>query len=724
MKRAHQFQQLWRHFGPEWLAYRMLYAARLRSGLLRRRMPALDWQEQPLSRLVKDSKLAEPESYLEHRRRHSPAFFFAPSSLRRYQPYFAEWDKEAGTTPLSLADGLARGDYRYFEHTTLQLGFPPDWHANPFTGQAAPSDRHWSEIADFGHGDIKVIWEQNRFGFVYALARAYWRSGDDKYALLFWQLVESWRMKNRPQRGVNWKCGQETSFRLMAWCFGLYAFLESRATTADRVAALAQMIAVSGRRIESNLSYALSQRNNHGISEGVGLWTIGALFPELLAAERWRETGRQVLETLGRELIYEDGAFVQHSLNYQRLMLHDYLWALRLAELHGQPFSAELKERVCQSGLLLYQLQDDVSGRVPNYGQNDGALILPLSNCDYRDFRPVIQATHYSSTGARCYARGPWDEDLLWLFGPDALDAPVEAARRDDLHAEVGGYYTLRASDGFAFIRCASFRDRPGQADMLHVDLWWKGQNLALDPGTYSYNAAPPWDNALSRTAYHNTVTVDGLDQMEPVSKFVWLPWLRSRKRYYRKSTDGHLAYWEGEHDGYLRLKPPVSYRRALARLGDEAWVVLDALDSAGEHGYRLHWLFNDLPYEWDGESGGLTLRTPVAPYYVRIGTPDGSGIYSLTRADEHDPRGWHSPFYHYREPALSVDLASRASSLLFWTVFSAEPSSVILDGTVLSVKTGSLSAALNLERGQGVQRPLVNEVAVDGELEERLEIS
>ncbi len=82
---------------------------------------------------------------------------------------------------------------------------------------------------------------------------------------------------------------------------------------------LANMIAVSGERIEANIYYALSQQNNHGISEGMGLWTIGLLFPEFQQAERWRQRGMEILETQGQELIYNDGSYAQHSFNYQRL---------------------------------------------------------------------------------------------------------------------------------------------------------------------------------------------------------------------------------------------------------------------------------------------------------------------------------------------------------------------------------------------------------------------
>ena len=127
-----------------------------------------------------------------------------------------------------------------------------------------------------------------RFGFVFQLVRAYWRIGDESLAEYFWQLVEDWRAHNPPQAGVNWKCGQEASLRVMAWCFGLWGFAEAAASSAERIARLAQMLAVSGQRISSNLRYALSQRNNHGISEAAGLWTLGTLFPELRQAAGWR----------------------------------------------------------------------------------------------------------------------------------------------------------------------------------------------------------------------------------------------------------------------------------------------------------------------------------------------------------------------------------------------------------------------------------------------------
>jgi len=718
--RVHQLHHLWRHLGPDWLAYRVGYAARMRTGVLRRKMPATEWEDQPLSSLLADASLADAQSYLDYRRMQAPAFFFAPARRPEYQRYFAVWDGE-GATPVKLCEELAGGRLRYFEHTRAQTGFPPDWHANPFTGERAPVDIHWSEIGDFENGDIKIIWEPSRFGYTYLLVRGYWRTAEERFAEMFWQLVEDWHEHNPPQLGANWKCGQEISFRVMAWCFGLYGFLDAQATTAPRVAMLAQMIAVSGERIEANLEYALSQHNNHGISEGLGLWTIGALFPELRFAEQWKETGRQVLEDLGRELIYDDGAFSQHSANYHRLMLHDYLWVLRLGEILNQPFSSELRDRVGRSGEFLYQIQDETSGRVPYYGHNDGALVLPLSNCDYQDFRPVVQATHYLTTGKRCYSSGDWDEDLLWLFGPDAVTAPVVTRERADFGAEQGGCYTLRSEDGFAFTRCGAFRHRPAHADILHMDLWWRGQNIATDAGTFSYNTPAPWDDPLSHTTYHNTATVDGRDQMERVGRFLWLPWARGRVLSHRRSAAGHLSYFEGEHDGYNRLNPPALHRRAILRVG-EHWLVLDRLTSAAEHLYRLHWLLMDAQHKWDKSENRAKLTTPAGYYYVQAGSSASASEFSVVRADESSARGWRAPYYGYREPALSLDLTTRAKSVQFWTVLGPEPCEVRSseDAIQLRGERWHANASLTMDDRGG---SLASQVILSGAIQDQLEI-
>ncbi len=689
--------------------FRAGYALRKRSGVLRRSLPATSWEAQPLACFLRDRRLADPVAYLQHWSEQQRPFFFGAADQETFRKRFAEWDamrrhpvsslvEETGRhrpssndlsgthgdsrhgvsathggsaidiSPVSAADALCEGVFRFFEHREINLGCPPDWHQHPITGVPSPADRHWSEIGDFEAGDIKYVWEPSRFAWVYSLVRAYWRTGDERYPRLFWQLVDDWRNANQPQQGVNWKCGQEIALRVMACCFGLYGFADSPETTAERVSRLAQVMAVSGQRIEHNLSYAVSQQNNHGITEATGLWTLGLLFPEFAAAAEWACIGREALEQQCRRLIDDDGAFSQHSVNYQRVMLHACVWAIRLGELHRQPLSDELRDRVCRAGTFLWRLQDEPTGRLPRYGANDGALVLPLTNCGHQDYRPVVQTTGWLRNRKRRFENGPWDEELLWLFGANAFTAKADNERHRDWQGPQSGCCVLRSESGHVFTRAGSYRFRPSHADMLHVDVWWHGQNVALDGGTYSYNAAPPWDSPLARTGSHNTVTVDRRDQMDRAGRFLWLPWLSGRQTSTRCSANGHLTYWEGTHDGYKRLPSPVGYRRGILRIGANHWLIIDSLTSKAAHVHRLHWLLIDAPYELDENRRHLRLQTDAGPYDVGIASAATLDI-SCVRAEPDGPRGWYAPCYGDRQPALSLASVAKQRSVTFWTL-------------------------------------------------------
>ncbi len=674
MNKAQAAYHLWRHLGFKWLIYRLYYGLQQRLGYFRRKFPVEAWQNHPLQGLLTDPTIADPQKYFKWKQKNLAKFFFEPGLEENRPGLFAQWDTDTGSdNPVDVSAALAQGSFRFFGHHFLPAGFPPDWQRNHFTGERAVSDLHWSEVDEFRYGDVKAIWELNRFSFVYPLVRAYGRTQDDRYAELFWQLVEDWRLHNLPQRGINWKCGQEASFRAMAWCFGLYGFFKSAVTTPERLASLVEMLAFTARRIEANFSYALSQQNNHGISEALGLWTIGILFPELIGSDRWREKGRLALERFGRELIYADGAFAQHSSVYHRLMLHDYLWVMRLGDLNRQPFSSSLKQRFACAANFLYQLVDRPTGRVPDFGHDDGSLILPLNNCDYSDFRPILQDSLYYSHQVRCFPPGAWDEDLFWLFGSQACSSSEQEFAQKDLVAETSGFYSFRSGESFALMRCTAYEHRPAHADQLHVDLWWRGQNIAIDPGTYSYNPPSSWKLSLAGTSAHNTVIVDDRDQMERLGRFLWLPWSEGKLCKLCSSDSQQLAYWEGEQHGYQRLAAPVLHRRAVVRMGAESWLIMDDLTSHRDHQYNLHWLLHAWPHQSDSENNSLVLETSQGRYWVRVGVVGAANHYSLCEAEQDSFRGWYAPYYFDRKPALSLDLQVSGSSVRFWSLFSPE---------------------------------------------------
>jgi hypothetical protein len=660
---------LTKYFGISWLLYRLWYMVKNRAGITTRIHPVRRWDRIDVRMPKAHFQPAYENSDDQSRDLTYGHFFFDAKRVRSYSNVLQKLDGQKEVSPVNDWKDLKKGTFTYFSKVKVNAGVPPDWHNNYLSGIKAIGNLHWSRIGDFRTGDIKSIWELNRFAFTYSLVRAYLRTGNEEIPELFWMLAEDWFFQNPPNAGPNWKCGQEATFRVMAWCFALYGFQNAEKTTPERLQMLARMICFSGERIEANISYALSQKNNHSLSEAVGLWTAGLLFPEFKHGARWRRKGKKLIEKLTLELFNDEGAFTQNSLYYHRLALHDLIWAFLLGDINGEPFNTGVTQRFQKGVDFLYQLMDDSTGAVPNYGANDGSFILPLSNCDYRDFRPVIQSCYYYLENKRVLPDGPWDEDLLWLFGPEALNAPIERKDKSEMSLVKTGYYIFRSKNGFLFIRCGEHIFRPGQGDMLHVDIWWKGHNIAIDPGSYSYNAPPPWDGGLGLTRYHNTVTVDDKEQMDPYGKFLSFPWVKGKVIENRDEKENGFKYFEGTHDGYLRLEYPVKYRRGIVHIYDDYWIVIDKLTSDAPHTYRLHWLLYNFPYQWSPDNQMITMYPGDPEYRLYYGSMQEDFESSLVSADESSPRGWWSPYYYFKEPAISLNISVKGYVALFYTV-------------------------------------------------------
>lgn len=665
-------------FGAGWAATRLRLAVQHRTGWLRRSMPASTWEQRPLSSVLREDVPNTPESYGAWRKAQSRKSFLAPMEELRGNR-FAEAAK-------AEAERILSGEFTWFSRRRFQAGFPPEWHRDPFSGARHSADLHWSDIATTGQPDIKLVWELGRFGFAYPLARAYAGSGEERFAEGLWSLLENWMAKNPPNLGPHWMCGQEASFRVMALSFAAECTRDSKSSTPARTAALTQLMAVTGERIESHIAYALSQRNNHGLSEATGLFTIGLLFPELRNAKRWREKGQRLLEEQIPRLIYDDGSFIQHSINYHRLMLDVMSWAIHLGTVFQNPLGAGAKERVCKAANLLARCVDPETGLAPNLGHNDGALVLPLSSVEYRDLRPSLQLSHYVCERKLLPGkRGSHVEPVLWFFGRQAIESRADGAakevQKESWEACNGGYFMLQGKESRVLVRCARFEDRPAHADQLHLDLWWRGVNLAIDAGTFQYNGPAAWRNALASAMVHNTVTIDGEEPMTLAGTFLWLDWDQGRDVSFRQSPRGTIDCFEGSRSGYEHMG--VSHRRAVVRCSERAFVVVDDVSAAGAargHAARLHWLLADLPWAMetpasmrlDAPQGRVTVRwacnmeTQVS--LVRAGKAAHGD--SSSEANIEVTRGWRSLYYADREPALSLALEAKGHAIRLVTVF------------------------------------------------------
>lgn len=551
---------------------------------------------------------------------------------------------------------------------------------------------HWSQIPHDSSTDIKFIWEPNRFAFVYTLVRAYAASQDEKYPEAFWTLIEDWAQHNPPNTGPNWMDGQEIALRLMAWTFGYHAFLNSPSTTPERKEDFILYVAAQAERIYKNIDYAVSTRSNHTISEAFGLWMVGLLFSELKHAEKYLSLGKKLLEGEAANQIFPDGSYSMHSLNYHRFILHIYLYAIRLGEINNSPFTTQLINSIKKSIEYLVCLINPETGEIPVYGSNDGALVLPLNNCDFTDYRPLLQLGWYITKGEFLFEPGPWDEGVFWLCresltAKNAKDAKKEERKKKlsalrELRGESfpnGGVYLLRNTNSHAFIRCTDYTSRPSHADQLHVDLWIHGHNLAIDAGTYLYSGQDPWRNGLAHTSVHNTVSVDNKDQMTMLSRFTWTNWSTGKVIKHEKDI------WQGEHDGYK----PISHKRAVMSLEEDRWLVIDNLIANESHHYALQWLLSDYLFEHNRDSILLSLED--MKYKVQIGMLNGNGELSIVRADPNSTRGWRSRHYGHKEPAISVMLEADMPQVTFWSFFGFEGDIVEVKGGELKVNGSSI---------------------------------
>ncbi len=668
LKKLRLLWKLWRYMGTSWLLFRVTYALRMRIGLLVRRMPMYRWEDRPLAYWLRDDVPTQPEAYVAWRQKHGGRFFFDETFTLPHKP---EWQPDR---TIAEADSILAGKWRYFSHNVYEVDFPPNWHHNPMTGQLLPADRHWSRIDDFANGDIKLVWEASRFSVVYILVRAYKLSGDERYAEGFWTLVEDWASHNPPNRGPNWKCGQEASLRVMAWCFGLYGFAGSPHSTPERIATIASMLAVHAERIERNIEYAISTRGNHSISEATGILTISLLFPEFKRTNRWKKLGQKVLENEFEKQFYDDGSYSMAAFNYQRMCLHCGIWALVLTNRNAVELSSKLTAQLAKSLEFLYQLTDLISGKTPNYGSNDGGLVVHLCNCDFSDFRPLIQLGFSLLKDVRPFVPGAWDEETAWICG-DKITTPHKKHEKKEI-ATTGGYYTLVGSNSWLMTRAAIYKDRPTQSDQFHVDLWWKGQNITCDPGTYSYNAANPWNNALWSASVHNTVTVDSQDPMVKSGHFTLIEWPQGKLKTKQTLANKRCVYWEAQHSGYNRLSSPILHRRAILKIDNDRWLIFDDLTSAETHDYSLHWLISDFNYNWNKSQRQITLNTPVGGYSMAFGC-NMPIIFSIIRADKDSTRGWGSRYYASKHPRISIKATCNTDNVRFWTYFCPDTSKV-----------------------------------------------
>lgn len=477
---------------------------------------------------------------------------------------------------LGEADQLTRGKVRLFSMTSKDVGNPPQWMNNPFSRQVYPDyENHWTRLSDFEDkfGDIKTLWELSRFNWAPLLARAFAVSGDEKYLHTLNMWIADWTEKNPVNQGPNWKCGQEASIRVFHL---LNSSLILNNYNSPSVA-LTDMKYAHLSRISSNIRYAIAQDNNHGTSEATALYIGGYWLYQIdpkqyPKSKKYGLRGARILEERVFRLIDVDGAFSQHSTNYHRVLLDTLIYAeIWRSKLKLDHFSPSFYRKVKKAIEWLGYFTDPVSGDTPNFGANDGAQLLNLHSCEYRDFRPTLQTASVLFNNERLFQSGTWDEPCYW-FQVELNNLPLKPFKKIN-RVFKDGYVYMSGCESWAMIRYPHFRFRPAHNDVMHIDLWYKGENVLNDAGTFSYNQSGMVEKYnLKSVHFHNTVSFDGQEQMPEISRFLLGFWIKPDQIGELEKIGGGYR-WAGQY----RIASNCIHRRTILS-ENGVWIIEDEL--------------------------------------------------------------------------------------------------------------------------------------------------
>lgn len=494
--RAARLGEMARLLGVGWVAFRLRQLGRERLGLLERASPMDPWpptqglgrpEGLPLSPEFLRSWLAKNYSVAQHEDLRQRVARLKSGEF----PVFGEW--------LS----------------------PRGWHHDPIGDVQYHRDAHWTKVKVPAHADVKRVWEPSRFSWSFDLVRSHLLDPADGAADRFWWLIDDWMVNNPPNAGVNWACGQEASMRLLA--AAIAAEMMPDALSDDRRNTLQQLALITGRRVEANIEYARSQRNNHHLSEAVGLLTAAYLCPGSEHAERWRSLGVRHATEVAEQLIFADGGSSQYSVNYHRVFLHDLCGLQLVLDGLGEQMPGVIRAAFERATEFMVAIIEPYSGCAPAIGQDDGANLLPWSASPHRYMRPDADLCLTVLGRPSICVRVEDQEPAAWLGRDRPLGGAPTSEGASARQFPQFGLVVLTVDPWTVYFRVGNTSFRPSQDDQMHCDIWRAGENVAYDPGTHTYHPAPGEPGDLGEACFHNTIRgADSQTNMRRLSKFMW----------------------------------------------------------------------------------------------------------------------------------------------------------------------------------------------------------
>ncbi len=590
------------------------------------------------------------------------------------------------------ADRILAGRFDVFAMHRVDLGFPPCWNRDPKTGTEAPLT--FGKTLNYRDerlvGDIKYLWEPNRHAELVTLAQAWHLTREEKYAVGCRVLLDSWFEQCPYPLGVNWTSSLEHAVRLVNWAVAWHLLGSSSVFSGEMGTAFRR------RWLDSIFQHCYfisghfsrhSSANNHLLGELMGLFIASVTWPMWPESTRWRTLAAQEFEAEALKQNAPDGVNREQAIWYQHEVADMMLLCSLVGRANGIEFSGRYWKRL-ETMLEFIASVMDVGGNVPMIGDADDAVMVrwvpdapppPAHPLPFREAEESLgQFDSFNvyrsllTTGAVLFKRpdfkakaGQFDQKSRWLLG-DASEQTYDSLPVEDVQLPVqrafpdGGYYIMGAEfetprevrivadvGPLGYLSIAAH----GHADALSFTLSAGGQELLIDPGTFSYHTQNRWRDYFRGTSAHNTVRVDGLDQSVTGGNFLWVQHAKTHCERFEAGAEQDVLV--GSHDGYRRLKDPVIHRRELLyEKTARVLTITDILDCRQSHEVEIFWHFAE-GCEVQIEEEGVVARHGDA--LLRMTMSDAAWRPELVVGQEDPPLGWVSRRFDEKVPAVSA---------------------------------------------------------------------
>ncbi|PDY18710.1 MULTISPECIES: alginate lyase family protein [Bacillus cereus group] len=411
------------------------------------------------------------------------------------------------------------------------------------------------------NADVKFPWEFSRFQHVPTLGKAYWITGDERYAIEFKAQLQDWMKKNPVEMSVNWTCAMDVAIRAVNWITGYHFFSKSNSIQEEFWVDFNESLYFHGDFIFNNLENKSTHTGNHYLSDIVGLIFIGMYFKDFACDSSeikakvalWLEFGIKELEKEMFIQVNKDGTNYETSTSYHRLVTELFLISTILCKKNDIEFSNEYLERLEKMCEFIMHIAKP-NNSSPLIGDADDGRLLILSKYSNEvkdDFRHILNiAGEFFNRDDFRYYGGSNKEDSLWAIG-DWKDIG-KAKKLKSVEFSDGGYYILRNDRAFCCIRCGelSFRGEGVHShnDQLSFVLNIDGEDIFVDPGTYVYTSNYKMRNIFRSTGMHNTLEIPGYEQNDfDVYNLFYMK--EQTFSEVKKSSDNTF---EAQHQGYL----------------------------------------------------------------------------------------------------------------------------------------------------------------------------